>query len=157
MTNIDLEHIYTLLSYIRYKPERQANIQCLDELILALQTYTVGTFITKEVNERIKSCMRLEFWAESHCFEFIKEPYNERDIEDINVYTFFKKYFLGLKYLCEDERYSQVFWLIDYLDNFPKYIYDNDLILPFDKLKSCLKPYWRKYDKNFLKDFIKNR
>ena len=84
----------------------------------------------------------------------ISEPHKKIVIEDNAVYDFFKLYLLEIKQLCITQRYRQVFYLIDALDNFPEEIIKNNLCLPIRKLKKCLIPYWRKYDKCFLKDFI---
>ena len=149
MTNFDLEEIYEFLSYVRYDPQNQKNIVLLDRLLDVL-------------NEKAGDCsdFRELFYSKDHkyyvrnFYMLISEPHKKIVIEDNAVYDFFKLYLLEIKQLCITQRYRQVFYLIDALDNFPEEIIKNNLYLPIRKLKKCLIPYWRKYDKCFLKDFI---
>lgn len=149
MTNFDLEEVYEFLSYIRYDPPNQKNIVLLDRLLDALNDKDSidfrEVFYSKEDENYIRKVYML-----------IPEPRQKLVIEDGTVRTFFRYYFLEIKNLCLTQRYNQVFYLIDMLDNFPEEIVKNNLFLPIKKLKKCLVPYWRKYDKSFLRDFIRD-
>lgn len=149
MTNFDLEEVYEFLSYVRYNPLDQKNIVLLDKLLELLNKtdeYSIDfreVFYSKEDENYVRKT-----------YMIIPAPRKKLVIEDNAVCSFFKYYFLEIKNLCLAKRCDQVFYLIDKLDNFPEKIVKNDLFLPIKKLKKCLIPYWRKYDKSFLRDFI---
>lgn len=147
MTNFDLEEVYEFLSYVRYDPLNQKNIVLLDRLLDALNDKDSIDFREVFYGKENENYIR-------NVYMLIPEPRQKLVIEDEAVRTFFRYYFLEIKNLSLTKRYNQVFYLIDTLDNFPEEIVKNNLFLPTKKLKKCLAPYWRKYDKSFLHDFI---
>lgn len=150
MTNFDLEEVYDFLSYIRYDPSNQKNIVLLNRLIDLVNETNKNSIAFREV---FYSKENENYVRKVHT---ILPEYSQKTvIEDVAVYTFFRYYFLEIKNLCLTQRYNQVFYLIDKLDNFPEEIVKNKLFLPIRKLKKCLSPYWRKYDRSFLRDFIR--
>ena len=151
MTNFDLEEVYDFLSYVRYDPTNQKNIVLLDGLIDILNDTNKHSTAFREVLYSKED----ENYVRKVC-TIIPEHSQKIVIEDVAVPTFFRYYFLEIKNLCLTKRYNQVFYLIDILDNFPEDIIKNDLFLPIKKLKKHLSPYWRKYDRSFLRDFIRD-
>ena len=150
MTNFDLDLIYEFLSLVRFDPKRTSNIVRLDGLLNALEQDS-DTFEYRDIFfSKADEC-----YVHRHSnFFIVSEPYRKIKIEDERVYNFFKLYFMELRHLCLTKRYDHVFYLIDRLDNFPTYIIENNLSLPIKQLKKCIAPYWRKYDKSFLRVFI---
>ena len=149
MTNFDLEEIYEFLSYVRYDPLNQKNIVLLDKLLEVLNKTDEHSIDFREIfySKEDKNYVRKTYMI-------IPAPRHKIVIKDNAVCFFFKCYFEEIRNLYLAKRCDQVFYLIDKLDNFPEKIVKNDLFLPIKELKKCLIPYWRKYDKSFLRDFI---
>ncbi|MBR2923011.1 MAG: hypothetical protein IKL46_00840 [Clostridia bacterium] len=147
MTNFDLEEIYEVLSYVRFDPSNPKNIVWLDKILEILKDNDKNTVDLSEI-------FHGEVCEKYHVI--IQKPYVKIIVEDEAVYEFFRFYLLEIRHLCLTKRYRQVFYLIDMLDNFPEEIIKNNLLLPTKMLKKSLTPYWRKYDKSFLKDFIRD-
>lgn len=148
MTNFDLEEIYEFLSNIRYNPRNQKNIILLDRLLDVLNENSRDSIdFRKILYEEDETAVR-------QIYSLIPEPRQKIHIEDGAVYTFFSLYFDEIKHLCLTNKFNQVFFLIDMLDNLPKEIIKNDLFLPIRYLKKRLFRYWIKYDRGFLQDFL---
>ena len=174
MKNYELISIQSIFCWIRLKPEFGWHMYVLSDALQLLKQYINMEVSTIDFVDIERSITNNDYFRDVYTtpdgeyFPPISAEEKRKfiidngdkclmdDVTDINVYKFLYKTFEEIIKLSEKGCSEKVDFLSDALHNMPVYIYKKSK-MPYRKLKSELRPYWRKYDKNFLKDFIKNR
>ena len=151
MTNYDLDDLVTYIACLRNGPDRPSNLFYLDRVIEALGCEGRNT-------GEIYQIMMMGQTDYPKSEERTYLPFSQKEfVRDDCVYYVYREIFSELKrlYLLNTPKAYNAFELLaDDVHNLGYDILENDLKLPFKQLKKCLKRYWRKYNKSFLRDFI---
>ena len=145
MTNVDLYDLVDYIAYLRNIPERESNLYYLNCSIDALAVNDKDTLEFYEI-------MRDSCSIESEERDYIPSP--KIVVEDNNIYYVFKNLFVELKRLFLLKQYEAFYCLADDFHNLPTDILKNNLKLSFNNLKKCLKRYWKKYNRHFLREYV---
>lgn len=153
MTNYDLYDLVDYIAFLRNFPKRPSNLFYLNCAINALGSEGKSTGNINEIMMLGETC-----YIKSEDRTYL--PFSKKEIvEDDHVYYVYRAIFAELKRLYllgEPKAYKAFELLADSVHNLGYDILENDLKLPFRKLKRCLKCYWRKYNKLFLRNFVCN-
>lgn len=151
MTNYDLYDLVDYIAFLRNIPDHPKNLFYLDAAINALGKEGKDT---GDIND----IMMIGEDNYIHSEDRTYLPFTKKElVEDENVYYVYRAIFFELKrlYMLKKPKAYKAFELLaDDIHNLGYDILENELNLPFKRLKKCLKRYWRKYDRTFLHEYI---